>query len=227
MGEQQDLPPPPSHPPYTWNTTVLTAWQRASPPSSSPKARWCGCRPGPPRPAASHPLWRANRKKKNIQHALSEVGLSATWKQRSGFDLQQVIHRHWHQDPRAAPAPGQLGNVRWAAPPWCCQTAKRLQKLFSVLLVNWVSCEFVHFFHIWKRLFLFFNLPWKQGVRKHLWMLYRTCLDRWTKSNLRKQNWVLPEKSRAHTPSWWKPFNTDMGFNISVSHTWMAESLPT
>lgn len=38
---------------------------------------------------------------------------------------------------------------------------------------------------------------------------------------------VLPEKSRAHTPSWWKPLNTDMGFNVSVSHMWMEESLPT
>lgn len=38
---------------------------------------------------------------------------------------------------------------------------------------------------------------------------------------------VLPEKSRAHTPSWWKPLNTDIGFNVSVSHMWMEESLPT
>lgn len=45
--------------------------------------------------------------------------------------------------------------------------------------------------------------------------------------SLTKQDCVLPEKSKAHTPSWWNPFKTDMGFNISVSHMWMEESLPT
>lgn len=30
-----------------------------------------------------------------------------------------------------------------------------------------------------------------------------------------------------HTPNWWKPFSTDIGFNVSVSHMWMEESLPT
>lgn len=45
--------------------------------------------------------------------------------------------------------------------------------------------------------------------------------------SLTKQDCVLPEKSKAHTPSWWNPFKTDMGFNISVSHMWIEESLPT
>lgn len=35
---------------------VLTAWQRASPPSSSPTAQWCGCHPGPPKRDVCHPL---------------------------------------------------------------------------------------------------------------------------------------------------------------------------
>ena len=72
------------------------------------------------------------------------------------------------QDQRAASARGQLRNVRWTAPPWCCQTAatKRLQKLSSVLLVNWVSCEFVHFFHMWKTFFLFFKSSVKTGCQE-------------------------------------------------------------
>ena len=38
---------------------------------------------------------------------------------------------------------------------------------------------------------------------------------------------VVPEKSRAHTPSWWNPLSTDMGFSCSVSQIWTDESRPT
>lgn len=38
---------------------------------------------------------------------------------------------------------------------------------------------------------------------------------------------TVPEKSRAHTPLWWKPFSKDRHFRVWTSHTWMAGSLPT
>lgn len=97
-----------------------------------------------------------------------------------------------------------------------------------VLLVNWASCELAPFL-MSKR--SFFCSPVKAGcLEEFANTKSRMCwisMDRRTKCSRRKQDCDLPEKSRAHTPSWWKPLNTDMGFNVSVSQMWMEESLPT
>lgn len=55
--------------------TLLTAWQRASLPSSSPIAQWCGFHPGRPKQGVCRPLRRENQKALGLTHIESGPAL--------------------------------------------------------------------------------------------------------------------------------------------------------